>query len=235
MSVALSTIRTQVRSYLDESTAADWTDVELNRLINQRYHRVYSAVITVFEEYRINFATADVVAGQQEYSLPSDLFKLRRLEINYDKSNSDSQFQKATPVTSIDSIRTQMAVPGSGSILRNPVYYTLGDTIGFLPIPSISGDEAIQLWYVPVITELATDTATIDIPYPERYWHLIAEGATADAYRFGEQNSVEADKFDAKFVAGVVLMQEELEDRVADDGKFVIDVSGDPLDFGGYY
>lgn len=237
MSVALSTIRTQVRSYLDETTAADWTDVELNRLINQRYHRLYSAVVTVFEDYKITTSFANFVADQQEYTLPADIYKLRRVEVNYDISNSNSTFQKAYPLTSLDAVRTRLAETNIGdSILRDPVYYVTGASVGFLPIPTSAGTNAIKYWYVPTLSDLASDSSTIDLPYPERYWHLIAEGATADAYRFGEQNSTEADKFDQKFVAGILLMQEELEDRVADDGKFVIDVSGDPLDLmGGSY
>lgn len=234
MAVSLSTIRTQVRSYLDETTAADWTDAELNRLINQRYHRVYSAVFTVFEEYRINYATADTVADQQEYSLPSDCLKIRRIEINYDMTGDPTAFQKAAPVTNIDAVRNNLSgTTAIGNIHRNPVYYLLGDTIGFLPVPTLVGDEAIKLWYVPIASDLDGDSATIDIPYPERYYHVIAEGAAADAYRFGEQNSTEADKFDQKFVAGILLMQEELEDRIAEDSKYVIDVTGENLDFGG--
>lgn len=234
MSVALSTIRTQVRSYLDETTAADWTDAELNRLINQRYHRVYSAVVEVYEDYKITTSFASLVADQQEYTLPTDLFKLRRVEINYDTDNTNSTFQKATPVTSLDAIRTRLAETNiSSSFLRNPTYYITGTSIGFLPIPTTSETNGIKYWYIPTLSDLSADASTIDIPYPERYWHLIAEGATSDAYRFGEQNPSEADKFDQKFVAGVLLMQQELEDRVADDSKFVIDVSGDSLDYGG--
>lgn len=232
MSVALSTIRTQVRSFLDETIASDWTDTELNRLINQRYHRVYSAVVTVFEDYKITTAFTNLVTNQQEYSFPTDFFKLRRLEVNYDVSNANSTFQKASPLTAIDSVRTRLGETNIGaSILRNPVYYVTGTSFGILPIPTTSGTQALKLWYVPTVADLSSDSSTIDIPYPERYWHIIAEGAAGDAYRFGEQNSGEADKFDQKFIAGIMLMQEELEDRIADDSKFVIDVSGDGLDF----
>lgn len=236
MAVTLAQIRQQVRSYLDETIASDWSDTELNRLINQRYHRVYAAVTTVYEDYHITTAFTNMVADQQEYTLPSDIYKIRRVEINYDVNNSNSQFQRAAPVGTVDAIRTRLSETQIGSnILRNPVYYNLGTTVGFLPIPTLSGTNAIKLWYVPTATELSSDSSTIDIPYPERYWHLIAEGATADADRFGEQNSTEADKFDGKFDRGIQLMQEELEDRVADDSKFIIDVSGDSLDFGGTY
>mgnify|MGYP001571588770 CR=1 FL=1 len=236
MSKTLSEIRSLVRSYLDEGSPSDWTNAELNSLINQRYHRVHSAAATVFEDYKITTSFASLVANQQEYTLPTDLFKLRRVEVNYDISNSNSVFQKATPLTSLDAVRTRLAETNIGSnIIRNPCYYVTGSSIGFLPIPTSAGTNAIKYWYVPVLSDLASDSTSVDIPYVDRYYHLIVEGATADALRFGEQSSVEADKFEQKFIAGIILMQEELEDRVADDSKFVLDVQGDPLDFGGSY
>jgi hypothetical protein len=234
MSVALSTIRTQIRSNLDETTASDWTDAELNRVINQRYHRVHSAVVSVYNDYKITTATTNLVANQQEYSLPSDFFKLRRVEVNYDITNINSVFQKASPLTSLEAIRSRVAETNiSDVIFRNPMYYLTGAVLGLLPIPTSAGANALKLWYIPTLPDLTADTSTLDIPYPERYWHIIAEGGTADALRFGQQDSVEADKFDQKFIADILLMQEELQERVADDAKFVIDSSGDPLDFGG--
>lgn len=238
-SVALSTIRSQVRSYLDETTASDWTDAELNTLINQRYHRVYSSVITVFEDYNITTATINTVANTQEYDtssadpLPSDIFKIRRVEINYDVSNSNSVMQRATPITNIDAIRVRLGESNLGSnIFRNPAYYYVGGKLGFLPIPDKTGTDAIKLWYVKTVADLSSDASTIDIPYPERYWNIIAEGAVADALRFGQQDLGAADKFDQKFIAGILLMQEELEDRIAEETKSVTDISGENLDFG---
>lgn len=237
--VTLTTIRSLVRGYLDESSAADWTNAELNILINQRYHRVYSAVVTVFEDYNITTNLVNTVANTQEYDtssadpIPSDIFKIRRVEINYDVSNANSVMQRATPITNIDAIRVRLGESNLGTnIFRNPAYYYLGGKLGFLPIPDKTGTDAIKLWYVKTASDLSADASTIDIPYPERYWNIIAEGATGDALRFGQQDSPEADKFEQKFIAGVILMQEELEDRVAEETKSVTDVSGENLDFG---
>lgn len=238
MAVSLSTIRTQVRGYLDETSASDWTNSELDVLINQRYHRVYSAVITVFEDYNITTSLINTVANQQEYStsdsdpLPSDIFKIRRVEINYDTTNANSVYQRATPITNVDAIRVRLGESNLGTnIFRNPAYYYLGGKLGFLPIPTQAGTDAIKLWYVKTATDLSSDSSTIDIPYPERYWNIITEGAVSDALRFGQQDSPEADKFDKKFIAGILLMQEELEDRIAEETKSVTDVSGENLDF----
>lgn len=231
--VTFSVIRSLVRSYLDESSPSDWNETELTYFIGQRYQRVYTAAVTVFEDYNITTSFLTTVANQQEYTLPTDLFKLRRVEINYDISNANSTFQKATPLTSLDAVRTRLAETNIGSsILRNPIYYVTGTALGFLPIPDKAGTSAIKLWYVPVVANpvyLTDDQTVPSIPYVDRYWHLIAEGATADALRMGQQDSREADKFDQKFLAGILLMQEELEDRIADDAKFVIDT--DPINF----
>lgn len=232
MAKSLSTIRTQVRGFLDESTAADWTNAELNTLINVRYHKVYAAAITVFEEYNITTATTATVASQQEYGLPSDFYKIRRVEINYDTSDSNSAPTRALP-KNIDVVRRDLGFTNMGTaIFSNAYYYIIGNEIGFVPIPDKSQSGAITIWYVKQVTDMSSDSDEIEIPYPDRYWMLIAEGATADALRFGQQDMEAADRFERKFEFGLLKMQEELEDRVAEEGKTIIDTSGAILDFG---
>lgn len=234
MAVTLNTIRTQVRSNIDEANSSDWADAEIDRAINQRYHRLYTAVLTVYEDYKVSTTLLTTVADQQEYDLPSDLFKVRRVEINYDISNSNSTFQRVLPISNIDGIRTRLGETNlSGAIRRNPGYYIIGSKIGFLPIPDKNGTNAIKVWYAPVLEDLEENEDTIDIPYPERYYSVISDGATGDMLRFGAQDSIEADKYDQKYAAGLLLMQEELEDRIAEEAKMIIDTSGDDLDFGG--
>ena len=240
MAIPLSTIRSQVRSYVDESSPSDWTNAELNTLINQRYHRVYTTIVTVFEDYYLTTTQFNTVASQQEYgtsdSFPSDLYKLRRVEINYDVSGSNSVPLRALPLTSLELIRRDIAQTNVGvKIFTTPYYYLLGvNKIGFIPIPDKAGTNAVKVWYVKTLADLSSDSSNIDIPYPERYWHIIAEGATADALRFGQQESIDADKFDAKFDRGLVLMQQELEDKIADETKYVVDVTDMVLDFSTY-
>lgn len=231
MAKSRSTIRTQVRAYLDESTAADWSNTELDTLINTNYHKVYTAVQTVYEDYYLTTGNITTVANQQQYTLPTDFFKLRRVEINYDVSAANGAAQRALPVP-LDAVRRDLGQANLGvHIFTNPHYYIFQATIGFIPIPDKAGTNAIQLWYIATVSDMSSDSDTITIPYPDRYWHLIAEGATADALRFGQQDSPEADKFDRKMERGIALMQEELEDRIAEESKSVIDVSGEFIDF----
>lgn len=242
MSVQLSIVRSQVRSYLDEATAADWNDTELDRMINQRYQRVISMVMTTYEDYYITTQTFNTVANQEEYTgdegLPDDVFKIRRIEVNYDVTNTNSAPTRIFPLTNMDEVQRDLGLINGGNGLGSNVngyYYSQGFAenfrLGIVPIPTKDGTDAGKIWYVQQQLDLIEDTDKINIPYPERYWHMIAEGATGDALRFGVQQSDEADKYDAKFDRGLILMQEELEDKNAEDYKSVIDVKGDLLDF----
>jgi len=161
-----SNIRDVVRDLLDEETAADWTDAELNALINRYYHEVYSAIVNVFENYETTTAQSNSVADQQEYNLPSDVLKVRRVEINYDVAAANSAPMRALPVP-MDAVRRDLANTNLGvTINRGPVYYLRGDVIGFIPIPTRAGTNAIQIWYAPVRSDLTNDTTNIDIYKP---------------------------------------------------------------------
>ena len=232
MAKTLENIRDQVRSFLDEPIAADWTDAELNTLINQKYHEVYSSVINVYEEYAtLKEATTSVVADQQEYNLPSDFLKMRRVEVYYD-DDSDATPKRALPIP-LDQVRRDLANENIGvKIIQNPLYYLRGDCIGLLPIPDETRSAGFRIWYYATVSDLSDNDSTIDLPYSDRDWMLIAYGATADALRFGQQEVGEADRFDEKYERGIKLMQESLEDRISEEYKGIVDVRNESLDFG---
>lgn len=233
----------QVRDFLDEATAADWTDAELNILINTAYHRVITAIMAVYEDYYLTTDNFNTVADQEEYTstngVATDIFKLRRVELNYNVSDSTSAPTRCLPVN-MDEVRRDLGLQNANlgvAASSAAGYYTYGFgssfTIGIVPIPNRTGTDAGKIWYIPLVVDLSANATNLNIPYADRYWMLVCYGATADALRFGQQDSPEADKFDAKFVAGILLMQEELEDKVSEEAKFVMDVSGNFVDMQG--
>jgi hypothetical protein len=241
MSKLLSTVRTQVRSFLDETSAADWTDTELDRLINNTYHRVATAAMTVYENYYLTTDLFNTTARQEEYGsldgITTDIFKIRRVEVNYDVSNSNSAPTRCLPID-MDQISRDLGYRNANigvSVNSAAGYYHYGHSsnfkIGIIPIPDKTGTDAGKIWYIKQLADLSSDSSALDLPYVDRYWMLVVYGATADALRFGQQDSPEADKYDSKLVAGILLMQEELEDFVAEDSKSVLDTSGQSLDF----
>lgn len=249
MSKTLSTIRGQVRSFLDEpdTKAADWTNTELNILINTYYHKVYSAVLRVWENYApLNTGFKSTVANQQEYDISTitnsetssseEPVFIRRVEINYDISNDDSNFERAYPIN-MDAVRRDLGYETVGpAVTTGASYFLRGNKLGFIKVPDKDGTNAIKIWYNPKKSDLSSDSDTIDLPYADRDWMLIAYGATADALRFGQQEDAVANIYDAKFQGGLQVMQQELEDRVSEESKTVIDVQGQYVDFqSGYW
>jgi len=227
----------QVRSYLDETTQSDWTDTEINKVVNTYYHAVRTAVITTFEDYYITIATFDTTADKQEYTsiegIPTDIFKIRRVEVNFDVSNSNSNPVRMQPIFNIDAVRRDLGQANSGNSVRSGYggsYYTYGFestlTIGFIPIPDKDGTDAVKIWYVPVATDLSADASTLSLPYVDKNWLLVCYGAVAELLRFGAQESEDADKFERKFALGLDKMQEELEDRESSNSKAILDVVG---------
>lgn len=227
MAKTLSNLRDHVRTYLDEVSAADWTDVQVEREINYAYLEVVSAVIDTYEDYYRSRYTADFVASQDEYELPTDFLKMRRLELKYVSTDerikanrfSFNQIPRATNSTSY-------------SFLGSPIYDLSGDFIKILPVPTVAVTEGILMYYIRQVSELSEDTDEIDIPFPDRYGKLVTIGATAELLRKGQQEEAVAAKYDDKFQIGLEKMKSELEDRIADGPKMIEDTLGEYNDFG---
>src|SRR3990167_1505091 len=230
----MAEIIADIRSYLDEATASDWTATEVQRNIVQGFHEVAAAVIEVYEDYYITTSTSSLVGSQQEYALPSDFLKIRRVEINYDMADANAVFQRALPIN-LDQIRWRLNNSSIGPrVTGNPAYYITGDNIGFLPVPNKASASGLKIWYIKEIASPTSFTSsdTPDIPYHNRFCPLISWRATANLLRKGQQESSESDKFDIKVEAGLAKMKQFLEDRIAEESKSIIDTSGMNLDFG---
>lgn len=234
---SLANLSAQTRTYLDEAAQADWTDTEVTREINAKYMEIYTAIVGVFEDYYSVKSQTASVANQEEYALPSDCYKVRRIEISYSPSDSSDIPRRALPV-SMDSVLRDLGNSSLGiTVYKNPSYYIRGTTVGIIPAPTQAGSTAITLWYIKNISELSATTDTIDIPFPDRYGQLISLGAAATLLRKGQQEELVASKYFADYENGKVKMMEELEDRLADGNKQIVDTAGEDLDFGapGYF
>lgn len=242
MAKTLSNARSLTRSFLDEAIAADWSNAELDTLINTKYHEVRTMVVTTYEDYYLTTTTFNTVANQEEYGsshgAPTDVHKIRRVEVNYDTSASSGAPTRCLPLHNIDAVRRDLGYTNAGIGLKvhgNAFYYTYGFrsnfTIGFIPIPDRAGTNAIRIWYVTEAADLSSDSSDINIPYADKNYIYIVYGAVADALRFGQQATSEADRFEGLYKAGMDKMQEELEDKISEETKTVLDVVGMDVNF----
>lgn len=236
MAKTLTNLRSNTRTYLDESAAADWTSAEVDLEINAGYQEVITSVMEVYENFYVTTDNWNSVADQVEYGttdgVPSDIFKIRRLELNYDVDNSNSIAKRCKPI-SMDAMQRDLQGTNLGMIInRNPAYYVYGlqssggIKIGIIPKPDKSDTDAFQIWYVPVVADLSSATDEINIPYPDRYFKLISLYAAAQLLRKGQQEEAVASRYLLEFEMGIEKMKQQLEDFISDDSKYIIDTEG---------
>jgi len=231
MAKDLDFLEAATRTLLDEQTQADWTDVEVAREVNLGYMKAFTEVVNVYEDYYTTTANEDFAADTQEYSLPTDLYKLRRVEANYAVSTTNSVGSKATFVKMDSILRDLGNSAASVSTSSSPAYYVIGTTIGFLPIPDSAGTNAIKFWYVAIPDELSDGEDEINIPFPDRYYESIPLEAAGNLLRKGQQEEEVALAYLADAENRREKMSMELEDRIADGPKSIIDISGESMVF----
>jgi hypothetical protein len=247
MAKNLAYLRAQARTYLDEAVQADWKDTEVDRELNNGYHEVIVAVMDVYEEFYLNNASFNTIANQQEYGtangLPGNIFKIRRLEINYNPQQVVLK-QKAMPV-SLDTVRTDLAGTNPEiTSFRSPVYYLIGGgstdvKLGLIPTPVQSGPDLqagknVKIWFVEEVADLVLSTDDVKVPYANRWAQLISRYAAAVLLSKGQQEEKVSLSYMGLFERGLLKMQQQLKSRVSDDAMSVIDTASEDVDFSSY-
>lgn len=236
MAKLLSDVRSETRTYLDESSAVDFTDAEVDRSINRSFHDVVGAVMDVFEEHYSTTTpyTYAIVANQQEYTVASSLIRPTRVEINYTPTTSGSIAVRAFPIKK-DEVRINLN--STSYLLSKPGYYLHGSIgaqkIGFVPVPTVADTtgQSISVWGIDIPSDLSAAGDNVNIPYADRFVYLIALKAAAQLLRKGQQEETAAQNYLSEYRSGIIEMQNFLKDRISDDFNRIIDVQSENVDF----
>ena len=146
-----------VRSRLDETVAKFFTDVELRAWVN-------AGVKDISRRTELNQtrATINVLAGTQEYTLPTDLIRLNRIEF---KATNDTRTWGLTyrDVNNMDEVWFQAQKTRQGT----PVYYTLWGmppTLAVIlwPVPQAAGQ--LTVWYYKQPAEALNTSTVLAVP-----------------------------------------------------------------------
>jgi hypothetical protein len=218
MAKTLASLRSECRMILDEVTEADWTDTQIDTEINYAYLEMYAAVVSVYEDYYRTLATTPLVADQQEYALPDDFYKVRRLEAKY---TSEDIYHKVKSY-SFDQIARGYDTDSYANTSR-PIYELTGTLLRILPVPTADMAAGIRLVYIATAIPLASDTSAINIPFPDLYAKYISLGACAKLLKKGQQEEAVARGYNEEYQIGLEKMKNELEDRYADGVKMIQD------------
>lgn len=170
----LATIREDVRDRIDETAARRWTDAQLNRWINE-------GAIDIARRTEVLQAKQDItaVAGTQEYTLPTDMIRVHRIEFTPTGSTS-TYTPEYRDFNSMDGVWWSQKTSRRGT----PVLYTVWGfpptaKLVLYPTPDPGGTITVYYYRLPV--EAAADANSPELP---EGWHdLLADYAEYKALR----------------------------------------------------
>ncbi len=165
--------------FLTNTSTNTYTDLDLTAALNMYYGEVIQEIIQAQDgwDFQAETATADLVADQQEYTLPTDILKIKRIEISYDGTNW-------TPVTFMDvnetSSATDTTTVGNNFQKSEPYADLMDKSIMLYPTPSANATGGLKIWYSKGVDDLSADT---DEPvFQNRFHKVLCYGAARDYF-----------------------------------------------------
>ncbi len=157
----LTSLLTDVRNKLDETTSGQWSDAELRTWINEAARDMSRRSETLQ-----NSSNITVVADTQEYTLPTDTLRVYRVEWR-PTSSSNVYPLEYRDFNSMDTVWWSSQTTSKGY----PTFYTMWGyppslKVVLYPTPSEAG--VLKVFYYQHSTDLATDgtedSSTVPVP-----------------------------------------------------------------------
>lgn len=176
----LTDLIARTRTYIDESTQANYTNTEITYAINDAQQFLATEITQVDELYFVNPTPITITPITNPitptYALASDFFKLIRMEI--------STTGEVVPFInfnekSIDNLSIPPLVNTAGYGAGMQAYIIGSDYVGFTPPPTDSGMQ-FQYWYAPIIPDLVAGTDVSILPRP--FVDLLSQMAAVDMF-----------------------------------------------------
>jgi hypothetical protein len=115
-------------------------------------------LVTSYEDYFYSTGSITLVNGTDNYALPTDVYKLRKV---FYKEGTDRYIVRRM---SLDDLSN---VAGTVYPKHNYRYRMMGQRIFLSPIP---GTGTLELWYVPEYAVLTSDSSTVALVVPVVGW-----------------------------------------------------------------
>jgi hypothetical protein len=159
--MTLLELQTAVRQRADMENSQFISDAELASYINQSYFELYDLLV---QKYGDNYFVAlpyqvTTDGANAQYSLPSDFYKLLGVDLALSAPADPNSFIALKPFDFTERNRASRGAAGNYGYL-DLRYRINGSKIWLTPLPS--GNQVLQIWYVPRLTTLSAPSDTAD-------------------------------------------------------------------------
>lgn len=212
---------------LTNTNTSTYTDIDLDAALNDYYHLFVGEILQSMDDWDFqgDYATADLVASQQEYVLPLDILKIKSVEISYDGTN----WYKGIPIDKAEIITATDATNNSRNFnVQSPMFDLMDGSVFLYPIPSANSTAGLKIWFEKDVTDL-TDVADEPV-FVEAYHKGLCYGAAKDyfeKYLEVDGNAGKRDRMDLNLKETIASMKEFYATRDQERSYIVTDYDAD--------
>lgn len=162
-------IKEKVLRDLDMEGETFVTPAELLGYANEAIDEVERQIHTLYEDYFVARSTIDLVAGQEEYSIPDNIYGLKIRQIIFRQGNEIWNLHRLKNWHKFSIYEQEKA---NTTATKNYGYFILNQSAGnpkiiITPTPNQIG--TLQIWYIRNASELVNDSSVCDIPEAVNY------------------------------------------------------------------
>ena len=132
------------------------------------------------EDYFWDYWTADTVAGQSEYALPSDLKKV--LGVSVKRLSTDTEYWKLKESRLSNYPRDILAYVQKNPV-NDPFFIIAENSVFVYPAPTESVTGGIRIYGVKQFTDLTSTSTSAQILIPETHHQIISFGLAKYIYQ----------------------------------------------------
>ena len=151
--------------------------------VNSELAALWDHLVTAYEDYAVKKYPLTLNANQEEYNLPADFYKFRKVFPVLPNG-------RAAPLRKFD--LEEMGAETSevlivGTEVRQLRYRVMGNRLIFHPEPAAAA--TVQVWYIPQYQPISNDQDLIDFRFPNGWEDYVVEGVAARALEKEESES----------------------------------------------
>lgn len=186
------------------ASLVDFVDAQaLTFYINMELAALWDALIASHEDYCIYRRFIDVVADVEDYSLPEDFYKFRKVFPIASGKRCDA-------LKRFD-LKDLGAADSLSAILTSPIeetkYKITGNRLWLHPTPTSAA--RLELWYVPQFKLLENSDDLIPLQFPNGWEEYIIEGVAARMLEKEESDSSPMRRQQEKALQRILVLAED--------------------------
>lgn len=150
-----------IARFLTNTNSTTATDAKLLACLNERNKQMTIALAKIKGDYQLERSTSDIIANQEEYPMPTDCLRLKRLEAKYD----DGDWVRVPFMDINEDSGAQDTETLSENYEKTAPYADIMDNSIFMrPVPTTAVTGGLKLWYVVRPADMTLTTETPDTP-----------------------------------------------------------------------